>query len=206
MAEHKTGTREAWQAARDELLAMKKKLTQRYDQLAEKRRELPWVPIEKNYTFETDEGTRTLAQLFDGRPDRYRYDARFRPTEGVSGVRRSRHPQRSGKGGGRHLPRSPVRNHGCELAQRCGRGGRASVCGARGITLDDGRSRRHCRPEGCASDPGGRRTARARDRWTWNPDRLGALVGSRTHAADVKRHRSRSTGQAVVTQEGENSD
>jgi predicted dithiol-disulfide oxidoreductase (DUF899 family) len=107
MAEHRTGTREAWQAARDELLAMKKKLTQRHDQLAEKRRELPWVPIEKNYTFETDEGTRTLAQLFDGRPDRYRYDPRFRPTEGVSGVRRSRHPQRSGKGGEDIFPDPP---------------------------------------------------------------------------------------------------
>ena len=56
MTNHKVGTREEWQAARDELLAEEKELTRRNDELAKKRRELPWVPVEKEYSFETDEG------------------------------------------------------------------------------------------------------------------------------------------------------
>src|SRR6266550_3881210 len=67
MTEHKVGTREEWQAARDELLVREKELTRRSDELARDRRDLPWVPIEKDYSFDTDDGTKTLAELFDGR-------------------------------------------------------------------------------------------------------------------------------------------
>jgi predicted dithiol-disulfide oxidoreductase (DUF899 family) len=67
MTEHKVGAREEWQAAREELLEREKELTRRSDELARERRELPWVPIEKDYSFDTDEGTKTLAELFDGR-------------------------------------------------------------------------------------------------------------------------------------------
>jgi predicted dithiol-disulfide oxidoreductase (DUF899 family) len=67
MAKHTVGTQEEWQAECDELLAQEKELTRRNDELARKRRELPWVPVEKEYSFETDEGEKTLAELFDGR-------------------------------------------------------------------------------------------------------------------------------------------
>ena len=67
MPEHAVGTRDAWQAARKELLAAEKEHSRRGDELARRRRDLPWVPVEKEYTFEADEGTTTLAELFDGR-------------------------------------------------------------------------------------------------------------------------------------------
>ncbi len=67
MTEHKIGTREEWLVARKELLQQEKELTRRSDELARQRRELPWVPVKKEYNFETNEGTRTLAELFDGR-------------------------------------------------------------------------------------------------------------------------------------------
>src|SRR5439155_11618459 len=61
MIEHRIGTQEEWQAARDELLEREKELTRRNDELAQQRRELPWVPIEKEYSFETEAGTKSLA-------------------------------------------------------------------------------------------------------------------------------------------------
>jgi predicted dithiol-disulfide oxidoreductase (DUF899 family) len=67
MVEHVVGTREEWLAASKELLAAEKEHSRRGDDLARRRRELPWVPVEKTYAFETNEGTRTLADLFDGR-------------------------------------------------------------------------------------------------------------------------------------------
>jgi len=79
MTEHTIGTQEEWQSARDELLAMEKELTRRSDELAQKRRELPWVPIEKSYTFETADGTKTLAELFDGRSQLLIYHFMFGP-------------------------------------------------------------------------------------------------------------------------------
>jgi predicted dithiol-disulfide oxidoreductase (DUF899 family) len=66
MTEHRIGTQEEWQAARDALLEEEKELTRRNDELAHKRRELPWVPVEKAYSFETADGTKSLAELFDG--------------------------------------------------------------------------------------------------------------------------------------------
>ena len=67
MAQHETATREEWQAARNQLLAAEKELTRRGDQLAEQRRDLPWVPVDKEYRFDTEHGPRTLAELFDDR-------------------------------------------------------------------------------------------------------------------------------------------
>ena len=58
MPDHKTGTREEWLAARLELLEREKELTRRSDELARQRQALPWVPVEKEYRFETNEGTR----------------------------------------------------------------------------------------------------------------------------------------------------
>jgi predicted dithiol-disulfide oxidoreductase (DUF899 family) len=79
MTNHKVGTQEEWQAERDELLAQEKELTRRNDELARKRRELPWVPVEKEYSFETDEGEKTLAELFDGRSQLLIYHFMFGP-------------------------------------------------------------------------------------------------------------------------------
>jgi predicted dithiol-disulfide oxidoreductase (DUF899 family) len=79
MTDHKTGTREEWQAQRDELLKQEKELTRRGDELACKRRELPWVPVEQDYRFETDGGTKTLADLFDGRSQLLVYHFMFGP-------------------------------------------------------------------------------------------------------------------------------
>src|SRR5436305_2358921 len=63
----KTGTREEWLAARRELLAAEKEHTRRGDELARQRQELPWVRIDKEYTFDTDDGSASLADLFRGR-------------------------------------------------------------------------------------------------------------------------------------------
>jgi predicted dithiol-disulfide oxidoreductase (DUF899 family) len=67
MTEPRIGTADEWQAERDELLAEEKELTRRGDELANRRRQLPWVPVEKDYGLETADGTRSLAELFDGR-------------------------------------------------------------------------------------------------------------------------------------------
>src|SRR5438874_8995058 len=80
MTEHKVGTREEWLAARTALLAEEKELTRRSDELARKRQALPWVPVEKDYSFETGEGTKTLADLFDGRSQLLVYHFMFGPT------------------------------------------------------------------------------------------------------------------------------
>jgi predicted dithiol-disulfide oxidoreductase (DUF899 family) len=79
MAQHKVGTQEEWQAARDELLAEEKELTRRNDELARIRRELPWVPVEKEYSFATTDGTKSLRELFDGRSQLLIYHFMFGP-------------------------------------------------------------------------------------------------------------------------------
>jgi predicted dithiol-disulfide oxidoreductase (DUF899 family) len=79
MTNHKVGTQEQWQAAREVLLAEEKELTRRSDELARKRRELPWVPVEKDYSFETEAGTKSLAELFDGRSQLLIYHFMFGP-------------------------------------------------------------------------------------------------------------------------------
>ena len=67
MTTHKTGTRDQWLKARIELLKSEKELTHRSDEVARQRQELPWVPINKGYRFDTDEGSASLADLFRGR-------------------------------------------------------------------------------------------------------------------------------------------
>src|SRR5687768_16647780 len=67
MTKQQTGTREEWLAARLELLDAEKELTRRTDELARRRQELPWVRTDKEYRFETDEGSASLADLFQGR-------------------------------------------------------------------------------------------------------------------------------------------
>jgi predicted dithiol-disulfide oxidoreductase (DUF899 family) len=67
MTKHTTGTRKEWLTARLELLDAEKELTRRSDELARRRQELPWVRIDKEYRFETDEGSASLADLFRGR-------------------------------------------------------------------------------------------------------------------------------------------
>jgi predicted dithiol-disulfide oxidoreductase (DUF899 family) len=79
MTTHKTGTREQWLAARLELLKAEKELTRRSDELARQRQELPWVRIEKEYRFETDEGSALLADLFRGRSQLLVYHFMFGP-------------------------------------------------------------------------------------------------------------------------------
>jgi predicted dithiol-disulfide oxidoreductase (DUF899 family) len=80
MTQHKVGTQDEWQAARNELLAEEKELTRRGDELARKRRELPWVPVENDYSFDTDDGTKSLGDLFDGRSQLLLYHFMFGPS------------------------------------------------------------------------------------------------------------------------------
>ena len=79
MTTHKTGTREEWLAARRELLDAEKELTRRSDELASRRQELPWVRIDKQYEFDTDEGKASLADLFRGRSQLLIYHFMFGP-------------------------------------------------------------------------------------------------------------------------------
>jgi predicted dithiol-disulfide oxidoreductase (DUF899 family) len=80
MPEHKVGTREEWEAARKELADRENEHAERSEELMRQRQELPWVPVEKEYTFSTDEGTKTLAELFDGRSQLLAYNIMFGPT------------------------------------------------------------------------------------------------------------------------------
>jgi predicted dithiol-disulfide oxidoreductase (DUF899 family) len=79
MTDHKTGTREEWLAARLELLEAEKELTRRGDELARRRQELPWVRIDNEYRFESDEGSATLQDLFRGRSQLLVYHFMFGP-------------------------------------------------------------------------------------------------------------------------------
>jgi predicted dithiol-disulfide oxidoreductase (DUF899 family) len=79
MTSHEVVTSAEWHARRAELLVEEKELTRRSDQLAVKRRELPWLPIEKEYRFETDAGPRTLRELFAGRSQLLVYHFMFGP-------------------------------------------------------------------------------------------------------------------------------
>jgi predicted dithiol-disulfide oxidoreductase (DUF899 family) len=79
MTGRRIGTQEEWQAERDALLQEEKELTRRGDELARKRRELPWVPVEKDYRFETEHGSRSLAELFGGHSQLLVYHFMFGP-------------------------------------------------------------------------------------------------------------------------------
>jgi predicted dithiol-disulfide oxidoreductase (DUF899 family) len=80
MTDHKVVGPEEWQAARGELLQREKAHTRMGDELARQRRELPWVQVDKPYRFDTDDGTRTLAELFDGRSQLLVYHFMFGPS------------------------------------------------------------------------------------------------------------------------------
>jgi predicted dithiol-disulfide oxidoreductase (DUF899 family) len=79
MPEHKTGTREEWQAARDELAKLEGEVAEKQSEATKKLRELPWVPVEKEYVLETQDGKKTLAELFDGRSYLLAYNIMYGP-------------------------------------------------------------------------------------------------------------------------------
>ena len=79
MTDHKVGTREEWQAARDELAKLENEAAEKDQKAKKKRRELPWVPVEKEYVFETTDGRKTLEELFDGRSQLMAYNVMYGP-------------------------------------------------------------------------------------------------------------------------------
>jgi predicted dithiol-disulfide oxidoreductase (DUF899 family) len=79
MAEHIVGTHEDWQAARDELAKLESEQAQLNEKIKERRLELPWVPVEKHYEFDTEGGKKSLAELFDGRSQLLAYNIMFGP-------------------------------------------------------------------------------------------------------------------------------
>lgn len=83
MPQSQVGTREQWLAARRALLEREKELTRRSDQLARERRRLPWVPVEDEYTFQTNGGPKTLGELFEGRSQLLVYHLMFGPEDSV---------------------------------------------------------------------------------------------------------------------------
>src|SRR3954462_3247307 len=79
MTPHNVGTREEWQAARDELAKLEAEHAELTQKVTEKRRELPWVPVEKDYEFDTEDGKKTLADLFEGRSQLLHYNILYGP-------------------------------------------------------------------------------------------------------------------------------
>ncbi|MFL5504713.1 MAG: DUF899 family protein [Gemmatimonadaceae bacterium] len=79
MAGHKIGTREEWQTARDKLAKLEAELAERNEEIKRKRLELPWVPVVKQYEFDTADGKKTLAELFDGRSQLLAYNIMYGP-------------------------------------------------------------------------------------------------------------------------------
>src|SRR5262245_11655090 len=79
MPEHRIGTQEDWQAARAELAKLEAEQAERNEEIKEKRRDLPWVPVEKEYEFDTEDGKKSLAELFDGRSQLIAYNIMYGP-------------------------------------------------------------------------------------------------------------------------------
>src|SRR5438552_4654762 len=79
MTEHRIGTREEWQVARDELAKLEGDQAKRNEEITRTRRDLPWVRVEKEYEFDTEDGRKTLAELFDGRSQLLAYNIMFGP-------------------------------------------------------------------------------------------------------------------------------
>src|SRR5207248_57065 len=80
MTDHEVVDRQEWEVAREELLQREKEHTRMADELARQRRDLPWVAVEKEYSFDADDGRRTLAELFDGRSQLLLYHFMFGPS------------------------------------------------------------------------------------------------------------------------------
>ena len=79
MPEHTIGTREEWQAARSDLADLEREQAERNEEIKRRRRELPWVPVEKDYEFDTEAGKKTLVELFDGRSQLLAYNIMYGP-------------------------------------------------------------------------------------------------------------------------------
>ena len=79
MSTHTVGTREEWQAARDALAKLEAEQAERNEEIKRKRMELPWVPVDKQYEFDTEDSTKTLAELFNGRSQLLAYNVMFGP-------------------------------------------------------------------------------------------------------------------------------
>jgi predicted dithiol-disulfide oxidoreductase (DUF899 family) len=79
MTQHSIGTREEWQAARDELAKLEAEHAELTRKVTEKRRELPWVPVDKEYEFDTEDGRKTLLELFEGRSQLLAYNIMYGP-------------------------------------------------------------------------------------------------------------------------------
>jgi predicted dithiol-disulfide oxidoreductase (DUF899 family) len=79
MPEHKIGTREEWQAARDELAKLEAEQAEQNEEVQKKRLDLPWVRVDKEYEFDTEDGKKTLAELFEGRSQLLAYNIMFGP-------------------------------------------------------------------------------------------------------------------------------
>src|SRR3954447_15740047 len=79
MPEQKIGSRQEWQAARQELAKLEAEQAELSRRVTEQRRQLPWVPVEKEYQFDTEDGKKTLAELFDGRSQLLAYNIMFVP-------------------------------------------------------------------------------------------------------------------------------
>src|SRR2546428_12923590 len=79
MSEHRIGTREQWQVARDELAKLEADQAKRNEEITRPRRDLPWVRVEKEYEFDTEDGKKTLAELFDGSSQLLAYNIMFGP-------------------------------------------------------------------------------------------------------------------------------
>ena len=79
MPEHRIGTREEGQTARDGPAKLEAEQAKRNEEIKEKRRELPWVPVEKEYEFDTEDGKKTLGELFEGRSQLLAYNVMFGP-------------------------------------------------------------------------------------------------------------------------------
>jgi len=79
MPDHRTGTREEWRAARDELAKLEAEQAELERNVTERRRQLPWVPVDKEYEFDTEDGKQALAALFDGRSQLLAYNIMFGP-------------------------------------------------------------------------------------------------------------------------------
>src|SRR5437773_3465616 len=79
MTEHKIGNRDEWQAARDELAKLEAEQAERNEEIKSKRLDLPWVAVEKEYEFDSEDGKKTLAELFDGRSQLLAYNIMFGP-------------------------------------------------------------------------------------------------------------------------------
>jgi predicted dithiol-disulfide oxidoreductase (DUF899 family) len=77
--DRKIGSREEWQAARDELAKLEAEQAERNEEIKRKRRELPWVPVEKEYVFDTEDGKKSLGDLFEGRSQLLAYNVMFGP-------------------------------------------------------------------------------------------------------------------------------